>query len=170
MPYTTITNYICLFEMVYEWDSSMDRVWSRSFLYSFGWYLWTCNVVDPQCFYCTTMRDVIFKEEDFHEYYINNLYTTHAVVCWVTAETQDTNPSSKWEGKVNHFGEDVDQGLLLWLSKDQELWWVEGGDLVKFVAPNMRCINGGTSSLEEKRGRGIYSPFQIRPLGADYSI
>jgi hypothetical protein len=28
---------------------------------------------------------VIFKEGDFREYYINDLYTTHAVVCWVTA-------------------------------------------------------------------------------------
>jgi hypothetical protein len=24
-------------------------------------------------------------EGDFREYYINDLYTTHAVVCWVTA-------------------------------------------------------------------------------------
>jgi hypothetical protein len=71
---------------------------------------------------------------------------------------------------VNHFGEDVDQGLLLRFSKDQELWWVEGGDLVKFVAPHMRCINGGMSSLEKKRGMGIYSPFQIGPLGADYPV
>jgi hypothetical protein len=73
-------------------------------------------------------------------------------------------------GKVNRFGEDVDQGLLLRFSKDQELWWVEGGDLLKFVAPNMRYFNGGTISLRKKRGRGIYSPIQIRPLGAGYLV
>jgi hypothetical protein len=33
------------------------------------------------------MRDVIFTKGNFHEYYINDLYTTHAVVCWVTTET-----------------------------------------------------------------------------------
>jgi hypothetical protein len=27
---------------------------------------------------------VIFTEGDFREYYINNLYTTHPVMCWVT--------------------------------------------------------------------------------------
>jgi hypothetical protein len=125
-------------------------------LYSFGWYLWTCNVVDPQCFYCTTMRDVIFKEEDFREYYINNLYTTHAVVCWVTAETQDTNPSSKWEGKVNRFGEDVDQGLHLRFPEDQGLWVGGGGDPCRLVAPTMFFLSS-SSSLWGRRG-DIYHP------------
>jgi hypothetical protein len=37
-------------------------------------------------------------------------------------------------GKSNRFGEDVDLGLLLRFSKDQELYVVEGGDMVKFVA------------------------------------
>jgi hypothetical protein len=32
------------------------------------------------------VRDVIFIEGDFREYYINDLYTTHAVVCWLTIE------------------------------------------------------------------------------------
>jgi hypothetical protein len=54
-------------------------------LYTFGWYLWTRKVADPQCFYCTTIRDVIFTEGDFRECYINDLYTTHALVCWITA-------------------------------------------------------------------------------------
>ena len=39
------------------------------------------------------------------------------------------NPSSKREGKTKRFGENVDQGLLLRFSKDQELRVVEGGDL-----------------------------------------
>jgi hypothetical protein len=56
---------------------------------------------------------------------------------------------------VNCFGEDVDQGLLLRFSKGQELWWVEGGDLVIFMAPNVVFFNGGTSSLRKKKGRGI---------------
>mgnify|MGYP006163464079 CR=1 FL=1 len=34
---------------------------------------------------------------------------------------------------VNRFGEDVDRGLLLRFSKDQELWLVGGGDLVILV-------------------------------------
>jgi hypothetical protein len=28
----------------------------------------------------------------------------------------------------------------------------------------------GTSSMEKKRGRGIYSPFQIGPLGVDNPV
>jgi hypothetical protein len=52
----------------------------------------------------------------------------------------------------------VDQGLLLRFSKDQELWWVEGGDLVNFVAPIMVFLSSGMSSLRNKKGRGIYSP------------
>ena len=34
---------------------------------------------------------------------------------------------------VNRLGEDVDRGLLLRFSKDQELWMVGGGDLVILV-------------------------------------
>jgi hypothetical protein len=43
--------------------------------------------MDPQYFCCTTLRDVIFMEGDFREYYINDLYTTYTVVCWVTTMT-----------------------------------------------------------------------------------
>jgi hypothetical protein len=35
---------------------------------------------------------------------------------------------------ANRFGEDIDRGLLLRFSKYQELWVVEGGDLMIFVA------------------------------------
>jgi hypothetical protein len=49
-------------------------------------------------------------------------------------------------GEVNLFGEDVDQGLLLRFSKDQELWWVEGGDLVIFVAPIMVFLSLGRAA------------------------
>jgi hypothetical protein len=62
------------------------RVMSK-LLYTFGWYLWTRKVAAPQCFCCITLRDLIFMKRDFREYYINDLYTTHAVVCWVTAHT-----------------------------------------------------------------------------------
>jgi hypothetical protein len=37
-------------------------------------------------------------------------------------------------GKLKLLGEDVDRGLLLRFSKDQELWMVEGGDKVIHVA------------------------------------
>jgi hypothetical protein len=52
------------------------------------------------------MRDVIFTERDFYEYYINDLYTTHAVVCWVTAITMLTTTfvieetKAEWDGLV----------------------------------------------------------------------
>jgi hypothetical protein len=59
---------------------------------------------------------------------------------------------------MNRFSENIDQGLLLQFSKDQELWWVEGGDLVNFLAPNMVFFNGGLSSSRRKKGRGIYTP------------
>jgi hypothetical protein len=61
---------------------------------------------------------------------------------------------------VNRFGEDVDQGLLLRLSKDQELWWVEGGDIVDSVAPKCVFLLIGTSRLRKKKVRGIYTPFR----------
>jgi hypothetical protein len=35
---------------------------------------------------------------------------------------------------MNHFGEDVDQGLLLRFPEDQRLWVGEGGDLAILVA------------------------------------
>jgi hypothetical protein len=44
--------------------------------------------------------------------------------------------------------------------KDQELWWVEGRDLVNLVAPNMVFFLHSSSSLRWKKGRGIYSPSQ----------
>jgi hypothetical protein len=37
------------------------------------------------------------------------------------------------EGNANRFGEDVDRGLLLQISKDQELLLDGGGDLVILV-------------------------------------
>jgi hypothetical protein len=45
---------------------------------------------------------------------------------------------------------------------------VEGGDQAIGVAPNSVLFLSRMSSLRKKRGRGIYSPFQIRPLGVDY--
>jgi hypothetical protein len=40
-------------------------------------------------------------KEDFHEYYINNLYTTHAVVCWVTAGSPCvTHFHDQWEPQL----------------------------------------------------------------------
>jgi hypothetical protein len=59
---------------------------------------------------------------------------------------------------VNRFNEDVDQCLLLRFSKDKELWWVEGGDLVDLVAQNMVFFKLGTSRLRWKKRRGIYTP------------
>jgi hypothetical protein len=37
-------------------------------------------------------------------------------------------------GNSNLFGEDVNLGLLLQFPKDQELWVVEGENMVNFVA------------------------------------
>jgi hypothetical protein len=67
-------------------------------LYTFGWYLWTRKVADAQCFCCTTLRDVIFIKGDFREYYINDLYTTYAVVCWVTAGTDAKTKARPTQG------------------------------------------------------------------------
>jgi hypothetical protein len=87
-------------------------------------------------------------------------YQSHKSRSRDTREPKTQGPSSKREGKSNRFGEDVDQGLLLRFSKDQELWWVEGGDLANLVAPNGVFFLCRTSSLRWKKGRGIYSPSQ----------
>jgi hypothetical protein len=94
-------------------------------------------------------------------------YQSHKSRSRDTREPKTQGPSSKGEGKSNRFGEDVDQGLFLRFSKDQELWWVEGGDLVDLVAPNGVFFLCRTSSLRWKKGRGIYSPSQRRGRAAD---
>jgi hypothetical protein len=68
------------------------------------------------------------------------------------------NPSSKWRGKRNSFGADVDRDLLLRSSKDQEIWVVKGGDLAMRLAPNSVLFLMSTSKLEKMRGRGINTP------------
>jgi hypothetical protein len=65
--------------------------------------------MDPQCFCCTTLRDVIFTEGDIREYYINDLYTTHVVVCWVTALCRSNNECNTetliwWENVTKNIG------------------------------------------------------------------
>ena len=45
-----------------------------------------CNKVDLQCFYCTTLIDVIFIDKSFCECYVTTCALQYAVVCWVTAE------------------------------------------------------------------------------------
>jgi hypothetical protein len=83
-----------------------------------------------------------------------------------TNQSQGTQGNPRHKGPqanergVNRFGADVDQGLLLRFSKDQELWWVEGGHLVILVAPNGVFFLCRTSSLRWKKGKGIYSPTQ----------
>jgi hypothetical protein len=51
-------------------------------------YIWACNnkslYVDPQCFYCTTLRDVIFVEWSFISVISTTCVLQHAVVCGVT--------------------------------------------------------------------------------------
>jgi hypothetical protein len=42
--------------------------------------------------------------------------------------------------------------------------WVEGGDLVDLVAPNMVFFKLGTSSLRWKKGRDIYTRPQERAV------
>jgi hypothetical protein len=70
------------------------------------------------------------------------------------------NPLSKWKGKRNSFGGDVDRDLLLRSSKDLGLWVVEGGDLAMRLAPNSVLFLMRTSKLEKMRGRGINTPPQ----------
>jgi hypothetical protein len=68
------------------------------------------------------------------------------------------NPSSKWRGKRNSFGGDVDRDILLRSSKGLGLWVVEGGDLAMRLAPNIVLFLMRTRKLEEMRGRGINTP------------
>jgi hypothetical protein len=53
-------------------------------LYIIGCYVWTCKVADPQCFCCTTLRDVIFANWYFVSVMSTNCTLQHAVVYWVT--------------------------------------------------------------------------------------
>ena len=48
-----------------------------------------CNKVDPQCFCCTTLRDVIFTDKSFRECYVMTCALQYAVVCWVTVAAED---------------------------------------------------------------------------------
>jgi hypothetical protein len=41
--------------------------------------------LDPQCFYCTTLRDVILVEGCSASVISTTCILQHAVVCWVTA-------------------------------------------------------------------------------------
>jgi hypothetical protein len=70
------------------------------------------------------------------------------------------NSPSKWRGKRNSFGGDVDRDLLLRSSKDLGLWVVEGGDLAMRLAPNSVLFLMRTSKLEKMRVRGIHTPPQ----------
>ena len=63
-----------------QWTEDDIEIFVRFWLFD-----WTRKVADPQCFCCTTLRDVIFMKGYFRKYYINDLYTTHVVVYWVTA-------------------------------------------------------------------------------------
>ena len=45
------------------------------------------NKVDPQCFCCTTLRDVIFMDKSFRECYVTTCTLQYALVCWVTAQS-----------------------------------------------------------------------------------
>jgi hypothetical protein len=51
-------------------------------------YIWACNneslCVDPQCFCCTTLRDVTFVEWSFISVISMTCVRQLAVVCWVT--------------------------------------------------------------------------------------
>jgi hypothetical protein len=76
----------------------------------------------------------------------------------VSNEPLGTNSPSKWRGKINSFGGDVDQDLLLRSSKDLGLWVVEGGDLAMRLDPNSVLFLMRTSKLEKMRGRGINTP------------
>jgi hypothetical protein len=76
------------------------------------------------------------------------------------------NPSSKWRGKRNSFGGDVDRDLLLRSSKDLRLWVVEGGDLVMRLAPNSVLFLMRMSKLEKMRGKGINTPPQNVSIAA----
>jgi hypothetical protein len=49
-------------------------------------------------------------------------YQSHKSRSRDTREPKTQGPSSKREEKSNRFSEDIDQGLLLRFSKDQELW------------------------------------------------
>ena len=62
-------------------------------------------------------------------------------------ETLAKGPSSKWGGNEKLLGEDVDPGLLLQPSKDQQVW-VEGlGDLVILELALMVDLNAGQAEL-----------------------
>jgi hypothetical protein len=76
------------------------------------------------------------------------------------------NSPSKWRGKRNSFGGDVDRDLLLRSSKDQGLWVVKGGDLAVGLPPNSVLFLMRTSKLEKMRGRGINTPPQNISIAA----
>jgi hypothetical protein len=59
---------------------------------------------------------------------------------------------------VNHFGEDVDKGLLFRFPKDQGLWVGEEEDLVNLVAPNNDVLRFGGKQLDVEEGEGYLYP------------
>jgi hypothetical protein len=79
----------------------------------------------------------------------------------VSKETLGTNSPSKWRGKWNPFGENIDQGLLHQFSEDQYLWMVGEGDLAIWVDLKCLVFLSRTSSLRLKKGRGIYIEWRI---------
>jgi hypothetical protein len=81
-----------------------------------------CLYLAPQCFYCTTLRDVILAERCSASVMSRTCILQHAVVCWVTAAGIRANALTlgwkpiKW---VEHVG-----SLIIIVKSFLEVWWI----------------------------------------------